>query len=214
MKKTTILVLVICCLSCEPSHSQKKINPEALKLGKMAYDSLRKAGGNPKALPYAIDMLDKATAIDTNYFYAYQNKFLYQTELKRYSDALVTAKHLLTLRPKNVEVKDKVAVAYERAGDSLTAAKYYESALLTYNEILDTMSVKNPSYKVFEMEKATDLIMLNKPTEGYALLKKLYSDETDPYRQIYQNYMNMTRNDFLYPKIKTDTVYANPIMKK
>jgi tetratricopeptide (TPR) repeat protein len=199
MKKLAILVLVVSSLSCKSSHAQKKINPEALKLGKMVYDSLRKAGNNPKALPYAITMLDKATAIDTNYFSAYQDKFIFQTELKRYSDALITAKHLLVLRPKNVEIKDKVAMAYERAGDSLTAAKYYKSALSTYKEILDTMSVNNPSYKIFKMEEATDLIMLNQQKDGYGLLKQLYNDETDPnYKPMYQQFMNMSRNDMLY----------------
>jgi len=180
----------------------------------MASDTLIKASDRSNTLAYAISLLDKATAIDTNYFYAYQNKFLFQNELKQYANALITSKHLLNLRPKNVEIKVWGAEACERAGDSISAVKYYKSSLSTYNQILDTMSVKNPSYKVLEMEKATDLIMLNQPNEGYGMLKELYNNETNPnYKRMYQGLMNMTRHDFLYPEEKINVISEGPIKK-
>jgi tetratricopeptide (TPR) repeat protein len=182
----------------------------------MAYDSLNKASviERTNALDYAINLLDKATAIDTNYFYAYQNKFIFENELKQYKKAFITSKFLLNLRPQNIEVKIWVAGACERAGDSVSAVAYYKSALAAYSNILDTMSHKNLSFNTLKMEKATVMIMLNQQREGYGMLRELFTSETDPnLKQMYEGFMSMTRRDFLFGDFKKNTSYSNPVTK-
>lgn len=77
MKKLTILVSVICCLSCKSSHSQHKPDPEALRLTNEAFflgnDSLYvHRTDSTLILKKAMNLINKAIQIDSNYYFAYR----------------------------------------------------------------------------------------------------------------------------------------------
>ncbi|HEY4326168.1 MAG TPA: hypothetical protein VGN20_19430 [Mucilaginibacter sp.] len=220
MNKVSLLILLlIFCYGC--SHSQvtqvqAKVNPEALKLNNQAMQLYANSLGindRNKTLEQAVNLLNKAVKIDSGYFRANWNKCLIQNTMKQYDSALVTSKQILKLRPKNVDIQLMVGTAYERAGDTVSAAKYYTSTLLTYNNILDTMSIKNEAYKTLKVGKAITLIMLHQDKKGYDMFKELYTTETDPnYKPMYQNFIGLTRHDFLYgPEEKVTSEDPIPI---
>lgn len=216
MKKLVILIVVACCLSCKSSHSQQKINPEAVKLNNQALDLVMHSGGqeNDKIFEKAIALLNQAIKMDSNYSNAYLNKFTDQNELKKYSDAIVTGKQLIALRPNNVNIKLMVGEDFEKLGDTTASVKYYDDALSGYNKILDTMSVNNKAYSSFLSSKAINLILLNRQKEGFEILNTMAAKETDHYlKQMYVQYLTMSRNDWLFWNVKKSAAYSNPVKK-
>jgi len=216
MKKLTILILAICFLSCKSSLSQRKANPEAVKLNNQALDLVMHSGGqeNDQIFEKAVALLNQAIKIDSNYSTAYLNKFTDQNKLKKYGDAIVTGKRLIALKPNDVNIKLMVGEDFEKLGDTIASVKYYNDALSGYNKILDTMNVNNKAYSSFLSSTAIDLILLNRQKEGYAILKTMAEKETDPYlKQMYEQYLKMSRNDWLFWNIKKNIAYSNPVKK-
>jgi len=197
--------------SCaQPKH---KINPEARKLNDSAFNMVFHAISKDSAIyKNAIGLLDRAIKIDSNYFIAWWSKFSYQNELKDYKGALPTAKKMLTLKPNDPVAIMFTGEAYEKAGDSSSAVKYYKEALLKYNGILDTMSVKNYYYKSMETSKAIILILLNQQKQSRDMLQPIYQKETDSlYKSFYRDIMSYTRKEALLGKRIDVSQDANPI---
>jgi tetratricopeptide (TPR) repeat protein len=211
MKKLSILVFVMYCLSCKPSHSQKKINPEARKLNDSAVGSRFSVKyNNPnQALEHSINLLNQAIKLDSNYFTAYWNKFVFKGDLKQYNKAILTGKQMMGLRPQNASIKFIVGETYEKMGDTITSAEYYRSSLSMLNNILDTIKVSdNKNYKSTMVNKAIVLILLNQPEKGYSILKDLYNKEnSENYKSTLQTFMNFTRRDFIYGKTTTTVTH-------
>lgn len=142
----------------------------------------------------AILLLDKATAIDTNYFIAYFNKLSYQCRLKQYDKAIQTAKHINLIRPNFVDQYVTVGVLYEKTGDTITAKKYYNIALNQFDKILDTMSIKNKNYNMLLMGKGIDLILAGQQFRGNEILKQLYNNPADDlFKDLVSPYINKSR---------------------
>lgn len=197
--------------SCaQPKH---KINPEARKLNDSAVYMIFHAM-QPDSAPYknAINLLNRAIKIDSNYYIAYQNRFAYQTQSKQYSAALESAKHMLKTHPDDATILALTGCAYERAGDQISASRCYNNALSNYQKILDTMSIRNRDYCFFVTGKASALILLNKNEQSYAYLKEILQKDTNPLnKQLYEQLLADSRNDILYGKTVTASENANPL---
>lgn len=162
----------------------------------------------------AISLLNQAIRVDSNYYKAYSNKFMFETQLQQYKNAMLTGKQMIKLRPDNVETMVSVGSACERAGDTLLSAKYYGRALLILDKVLDTMSVKNNAYKTLQIGKAIDLILLHQPQKGYGIFKNISEKETDPnLKQYFQSLLHSSRHDFLYWPSEQKVTYSTPLSK-
>jgi len=139
MKRLTILLLALCCLSCK--HSNRKINPVAIRLNKDAQVLFEEPGWGQdhQNLQDAIVLLNKAIQKDSSYSEPYFNKFIFQNALKQYSNAIITGKQFLKLRPDQANMKLMVGEDYEKTGDTISSVKYYKDALTAYNKTLDTV---------------------------------------------------------------------------
>jgi tetratricopeptide (TPR) repeat protein len=219
MNKTLILTLLPVIIAVGCSHSQGKINPEAIKLNNdaMALHSnpiYRKDGRN-KLLNDAIMLLDSATKIDTNYYVAYYNKLGFQYQLKQYAGALKTAKQMIRLRPRNIDILATMGMLSEQSGDTISSKAYYKKGLSMYNQILDTMDTKNSHYSQFEVQKASFLILLNKQAEANTIFKMLSEREKNP--DLKQKYLNLisTKKTIIVisdgPNVKTTQPGPTPI---
>ncbi|MFB9843001.1 hypothetical protein [Mucilaginibacter ginsenosidivorans] len=145
----------------------------------------------------AIDLLNKATQIDGDYFIAYLNKMGAQTHLKLYKDALTSGKEMTRLLPNDGTVTQIVGMTYERSGDTLTAMKYYNIALTQLDRALASMSINNKHYNNIKATKAEDLVMLNRIPEAQKILQELYNTADENRKELYKDQMTWTRNDFL-----------------
>jgi len=193
MKQALILLLLVGCLfSCK--HS--KYNIEAIKLNDSAVAIQMHLGqpGYTKSLNDAIVLLDNAIEIDSNYFTAYLNKWNFQTQLKQYNSAITTGNKMIKLIPNDNVLKLLLGKSYERAGDTVTAKRYYGENLLSINKVLDTMNVNSKSYDNLTSDKIDVLILLRQFQNARDLSDKLYKKGTDPifiYR--YKELSNLTQ---------------------
>jgi len=217
MKRILILLIAACLFSCKQkgtaqSTIHKKYNPEAVKLNDSAIRITHFSynGNSPKALENGIALLDKAITIDSNYYIAYGNKLSFQTELKQYSDAAITDKQLIRISPHNPDNYSVEGSLEYKMGDTLSGNEYFKTALSLYNNLLDTMSMKNRRYKDVEMGKAVALIMIGQQIKGNIILKQLYNATTDTlYRQNYLFYMNKSRQQLLDGLYNGETISSS-----
>lgn len=148
----------------------KKLNDSAVSIAMNLYDYAK-----------AVELLDKATQIDSNYFGAYRNKLSFQGLVKPFDGEkiLVIIKSLNRLRPLDPEYYMSIGMLYFKKGDSLTSSTYFSNALLHFNNILDTMHSTSQGYDVLVMQKAYTLFFQGNDKKAYDLLQKLYNTTKD-----------------------------------
>jgi tetratricopeptide (TPR) repeat protein len=216
MKRLSILLAAIFLLSCKPSHSQGKPDPEAVKLNNIAFHigfdsvftSTRDSTDN--LLKKAIGILNKAIKIDSNYQFAYWNKFQFQTQLKQMDSALATGNQLIKHWPDNATFRFIIGERYEIKGDAVTSNSYYRVALSILNKQLSAISVTDKHYKSLIFEKATVLILLNQIGEAHRILKDVYDNETDEsYKENLKTLMTFNRHELIYGKEATSTTITH-----
>ncbi|MDP9080920.1 MAG: hypothetical protein M3O71_26165 [Bacteroidota bacterium] len=199
--------------SCaQPKHQvnslARKLNDSAMNIYRMSSKLL-----DTGVLKHAVNLLNKATGIDSDYFTAYRNKLLFQIQLRNDEAALKTGKELLRLKPDDIEVIVITGQCYDRLGDSLSASAYYKMALPKFDKILDTMKIGTETYKTIALGKAFDLVLLNRRKESTILLNQLSAMETDTiYKNQYKEFTNFSKSDILYgPKTKVTSEDATPL---
>jgi len=150
----------------------------------------------------AINLLDKATEIDSDYFLAHWNKYVFLNELNMNGKAFETLKTLELLRPENPELIMASGAFYENNGDSLTAIEKYRKANDIYERILDTMDNNGIQYSMQQSNHAINLILLRQEVKGRKILQDLYNNETDgAIKEMIQSYLTLSRQDFLDGKM-------------
>jgi tetratricopeptide (TPR) repeat protein len=199
-RNSVLSALIIAVLFCSCGGPKLTVNPEARKLNDSAvFLAMNAIQNRDNALAKAIGLLDKAIQIDSDYYVAYQNRFSFQTDLKQYSAALESAKHMLKKYPNDVTILMVTGEAYERAGDKFSAILCYNKALSGYYKILDTMSVKNKNYPGFAMGKATILKLLDKKEQSDTYLKELLQNDTDAANNLfYEDILKNNKHNLLY----------------
>ena len=142
-KLSILLFLFITFFSIGCSHSQSKSESDAKILTDEAnqlqinYDPKKESRSNVNES--AITLLNKAISKDSTYLEAYCEKLIAQNSLKKFVEALVTAKQMIKIRPEVYYVNTQVGMAYDRTGDTATAITYYKKALVIVNKLLDNM---------------------------------------------------------------------------
>ena len=62
--------------------------------------------------------------------------------------------------------------------DSISSQKYFREAATCYDKMLDTMGRNNKKYDILLLDKAVNLIIIDKQKEGNEILKQLYNKKT------------------------------------
>jgi hypothetical protein len=215
MKRLTILLFAICCLSCKQSHSQRKVDPailnvEAIKLYNQAtklyfsqFDEDKRTDESKRvqALEKGINLLDQAIAIDSNYYAPYRNKMTFQAELNQQDSAFLTAKLIFKKWPTDITTKITLGKYYELNDDTISAYEYYKNALSDINHILDSTNTESNVYKYEQIEKAEVLILLNQPEKARGILKESIDKErNDLIKRHLNRLMGISRRELLFEK--------------
>jgi tetratricopeptide (TPR) repeat protein len=177
--KFLFFFLLIWFYSCAQNNGRHKADPEAIKLNNRAIQMVDRSIHNPDSCQKAIQLLDSATAIDSLYYLAYWDKLIFQYQLKQFGKAILTVTHLIGIKPGAPDLYVTCGVLYDRTGDTLSAANYYQKALTLYNQILDTLNTTNQNYDMLFANKATTLVLSGQKEKGNELLKQLYDRQTD-----------------------------------
>jgi tetratricopeptide (TPR) repeat protein len=168
----------------------RQLNDSALALWRHSLDSLDKVK--------AIALLDKATVIDSNFHAAYSNKFYIQMEIKQYDNALITSKQMIRLKPHFAEGYKRAGSLCEILGDTISADKYFQSALTLYDKYLDTMKTTNKNYCTLLINKGITLIILGQQQKGHDILKQICNEKIDEMcKEMATLYVNKSKKEIL-----------------
>ncbi len=193
------LFIVVALFSCankqDEKVAKKQINPEAIRLNDSAMKSFQSFEPDYEG---AIELLNQAIVIDSNYFRAYYNKVTFYTVLKQYDKALESAKDLVRIQPENAYHYGTMGVIYERIGDSISAHKYFQTSKAKFEILIDTLSPTHKGYSAARISQAINLIMLNEQVKANEILKDLYKKENDEFFKEYiASLMNKNKKEIL-----------------
>ena len=170
--KFICLFLSLALFSCGQKTTKKKVAPAAIELNNRAM-TLVSFVKNIDSSKKAIELLDSATTIDTNYYLGYFNKIMFLNRLEQFDKVVITSKNLIRMRPEAHDLYIVCGIFYEKQNDTISSKSYFTQSLRLCNLALDTMKVNNSEYEMFVINKAVNLIMLNRNTESNILLTKL-----------------------------------------
>ena len=196
------IVTILTLFSCgqRSKENEASIEPKARELNDSAV-SLYMTFDKDNTLK-AIELLDKATEIDSDYFLAHWNKYVFQNELNLKDQAFKTLKTLELLSPENPELIMASGAFHENNGVSSTAIEKYRKANNLYESIMDTINKNGIQYLMLESNRAINLIFLGQEVEGREILKELYNNESDEaIREMIQSFLTLSREDFLDGKM-------------
>ena len=170
--RLSIFFLLIALNVCgqQPANDEHSINSQARQLNDSALSIVR----NTQDFAKAITLLDQATKIDSNYYLAFWNKISFQSELKQFDNALVTAKNLNRIKPESPDYFFIDGLIYDKIHDTISSQKYFIKAEVCYDKILDTMNKASKEYDNFLMNKAVNLILIGQQQKGNNILEQLY----------------------------------------
>lgn len=190
-----LLFLNFCCAQRADKLVQtvdpaaKKLNDSAVSIAMHSYNYAK-----------AVELLDKATQIDSSYFEAYTNKMSFQGLVKPFDADKILAiqKSLNRLRPSDPQYYMNIGMLYFKKGDSLTSSTYFNNALLHFDNILDTMHSTTPGYDVLVMQKACTLFFQGNDQKAHGLLQELYDTTKDSVAKgIILPALQKTRQDYI-----------------
>ena len=151
---------------------------------------------NTDSCKKAIQLLDSASAIDTNCFLCFYNKLTFLIALKQYDKGIATVNHLLKTRPYANDLLITGGAFYDKLGDSTSANQYFQRSLAICESALDTMDIKNKAYTTISINRALNLIILGNSKKGNDLLAQLQKEQGDStYRDYIGSFMNKTREE-------------------
>lgn len=216
MKPLWALFLFTTLIACSQNQETKKYipNPKAKLLNDSAINIATKTP--PKNFELAISLLDEATRIDSNYYSAFNSKISFQLNLNRYSDALITAKNMIRIKPESPMNHFITGMIFWKLQDSVSAnASFLKSAELS-DKMLAGMSKSDKKYDGAMLDKAINLILIGQEETGYGILKELYNKHTnDSDKQFYEHYMNKSRKEILDEFFNSESTDAEsePVIK-
>lgn len=174
-----LLILFLCVIfySCDRSDKKHSINPAAKKLHDSAVSIVIKVRDYPRA----IDLLNQAIQVDSNYFAAYNSKFSFLGLSKSgdLNELLKTLENLIRLRPDLPDFYFYSGVISLKANDSIASKKYFNDAIRSYDKILDTVKADKALREIFSINKGISLILVEQEVAGHDLLKQVYEAESD-----------------------------------
>jgi tetratricopeptide (TPR) repeat protein len=173
----------VSCNSQENSSAKHEIPEAAKKLNDSATQLYVMGGKDSASLIKVIALLDKATAIDSNFYMAYNNKIMFLFSTKQYDKALVASKALVRIHPEVPDFYGRTGIIYEILGDSVSAHGYFVKAGELYDHILDTMNTASPDYDMFVMTVGMNKVMMGEEKQGNEILKQVYDRQQDPVRR-------------------------------
>jgi tetratricopeptide (TPR) repeat protein len=184
------LALIACARNADTNKLLvRQLNDSAVTLTMKSFDSL--------SYVKAIELLDHATQLDSNSVSSYWNKLAFQSQIKQHDKALGTVKELIRLRPNTPDFYVTAGVLYEQLGDTITSEKYFRKGLSHFDNLLDTMSIRNTNYSMLRINKAVTLVLSGEEKKGQELLQLYYKEEDSLYREAMKPFIGKSRQEIL-----------------
>jgi tetratricopeptide (TPR) repeat protein len=199
MRQIFYILAIFTFISCGQTGNQsdkisidekaKELNNRGVELA-MTFDN--------DSILKAIELFDRATIIQPDYYLAYWNKFVYQNQLGLSKQAYITLQNLEKLKPENPDLKVTDGIFLELNGDSLAARKKFIEADKIYKTILDTLTENADPLQTILTNSAVNLKLLGQVNKGDQILKEISRKMTDEnFKQMVDNFATMTRQELI-----------------
>jgi len=202
MKYLLIFLLSMSCFAdCVAQAAQHAPNPKAKLLEDSAIHIFTKAAGDTSVNNKVIRLLEMAVKIDNNYYEGWVNLMTFQCRINLFEDGLKTVKKMEHIFPDQSDVLFNCGILEYATRRDKDAMATFTKLLKIFNAV-PSINTKSQNYKAMLISKGVTLILLDKPTEGKNLLKKLYQEETDGYVKSYiAFYVNSSKEQIIADKI-------------
>ena len=164
-------------LSCKVKNEPPSIvfTPEAL------YDSTKNLRNkwDLQGRKLTLELLDKVTNLDSNHYQAYFDKLPLLSDTKDYGKALVTANHMIRIRPEDPNLFVMRGGIYYHLGDTLFSIKDFQKGSDLYDKLLDTLPRHTFGYPYKLFSKAVALILVGKEASGRRIIDSLGNTPLD-----------------------------------
>lgn len=182
------------CFGQNPGAKKNNVDPKAKELN----DSAVRLFSQTMQGDTAIKLLNKALQIDSNYLAALYNKFSFESGLKQYDKAIITANHILRIQPQNPLLYFSVAMMYFISGDTISSKNYFNEAEIEVNNLLDTMAHTNKTYNDLLVNKVFIMIFKDSLQTSDSILSLLISNTKDSFeKDLYSQYLHKTKEQFI-----------------
>ncbi len=202
MKNLLHLALILITVSCGQDKTNSNIKqdapteyspkPEAIELNNKALEITMLQRDDSIKVDSAILLLDKATALDSLYFFGYSNKIQFLMIKQDFPRMLETNKRIRELRPNQPNWTIQRALILELSGEIEQANTEYKKGINEYERILD--SEENLSWE-FELEFAQSLVMANNYDKAQKIIKRLKKENPD--LEIWKAFELQTKDEIL-----------------
>jgi tetratricopeptide (TPR) repeat protein len=176
------LILFLLCIgniSCGQTKKEKT-KSEAIKLCTEA-SKLTKFSAERDSCIKALILLDRATQIDSNYYLGYMNKLIFLSSLKLLDKSVLAVTNLIRLEPNAHDIYILRGIFYEKMKDTISSRSDFTKSINICNKVLDTMKTNNKDYEFIMINKAVNLILLDRNNESDIFLKNFsnYQKESE-----------------------------------
>lgn len=197
-------ILLLCgavwaCGNNKPASSKQLYSDTVISLNDSAVALMQAVYANADStardsiLNQALLYLDKATEIDSLYVTAYQTKIQIFRILNLNQRAIAVIQQLLKINP-TPETYFSLGVTYEKIEDTLSAAEYYQKAIVAYDELLKESQDSMPLL----INRYFALLFIQNKDETIAQMNKAlkYSSDTTwmRYKALFEEF---DRNEFV-----------------
>lgn len=190
----TITFISVHCYSQNTDAKKTNISPKARALNDSAVSLVVDNSHYDKA----IDLLNQALQIDSNYLIALYNKFSYESALKQYDKAITTAQHIIRIKPNSFMAYFSLGIGYLLSGDTMSSQKSFNEAEIQINNILDTLKPANKNYKDLLLNKAVIMIYNDNTQASDSILSLLISNTKDRFeKNMYSMYLHKTKEQLM-----------------
>ncbi len=201
--KYCIILLVILSFSfhsvAQPLNY--KVNPKAKRLDDSAIKLFTTCGESADCYKKINVLLDEAVKIDPKWYEGWANLISYLGRTDQYDKCLTASIKLLQLYPDAPEAVFNCGIIQYKTKHPADALISFGHLLKIYDNLL-LKKPKIPNYNAVLTQKGITLILMDKDFEGKSILRKLYTDETEPYQKSFiAFYINKTKAEIIEDRI-------------
>jgi tetratricopeptide (TPR) repeat protein len=192
LKIVALFILLATAFGCRQSEVKYPMPSLALKWNAAAMELVRFLDDKDSSRK-ALDLLDRATDIDSSYFDAHFNKVMFACSLGEYGVALSAVHNAIRLKPEAHDLFLISGVLQRRVGDTVGSRNSFVKSLSICSSALDTMHATNGDYLMMKGNRILLYTMLNRKDSANYFLNEL--EEVDKSSETFLNLREVVNSE-------------------
>lgn len=182
-------------------QTKHKPDPKAKALNDSAAKKYQQAMGDRTKLQPILKLLDAAIKTDSGYYEAWNNKLSLLGQLDQFENEYKSLKTMTRLFPGTEDVQFNLGILEYKTNRSKDAIATFTGLLNHYNMLLEK-NKNNGNTRGLLYYKGIVLILLNRESEGKAILTNLFTSENNQYTKSQIGfYVNSSRQEIIEDRV-------------